>query len=142
MHRSRLTGLRRREVLFGLATLLGAGSPPAFGAAQMQTVVDQTGRTVTIPTHPQRVVSLFDVFITLPLYELGVPMVGSTRIGGRDVYALTDLYGKTADEAGLANVGSTGLSIDLERIASLAPDVIIADDSNLREVEQLARIAP
>lgn len=133
---------RRREVLLGLATLLGAGSTPAFGEARTQTVVDQTGRTVTIPTRPQRVVSLFDVFITLPLYELGAPLVGSTRMEDENVYALTDLYGKTADEAGLENVGLTGVSVDLERIASLAPDLIIADDNNLREAEQLARIAP
>lgn len=142
MHRPRFADQRRREMLLGLATLLGVGSTPAFGAAQMQTVVDQTGRTVTVPTHPQRVVSLFDIFITLPLYELGVPMVGSTRIGGRDVYALKDLYGITAEEVGLANVGSTDISVDIERVANLAPDLIIADDTNLPQVEQLSRIAP
>ena len=42
-------------------------------AADTQTFTDDLGRTVTVPLHPQRIVSLHDLDITIPLIELGVP---------------------------------------------------------------------
>jgi iron complex transport system substrate-binding protein len=50
-------------------------------AADTQTFTDDLGRTVTVPLHPQRIVSMHDLDITIPLIELGVPPVASH--GGR-----------------------------------------------------------
>ncbi len=40
-------------------------------------LIDDLGRQVTIPNHPQRIVSVYDIDITIPLIELGVMPVGS-----------------------------------------------------------------
>ncbi len=47
--------------------------------ADTQTFTDDLGRTVTVPLHPQRIVSLHDLDITIPLIELGVPPVVQPR---------------------------------------------------------------
>ncbi len=39
-------------------------------AADTQTFTDDLGRTVTVPLHPQRIVSLHDLDITIPLISL------------------------------------------------------------------------
>jgi ABC-type Fe3+-hydroxamate transport system, periplasmic component len=49
----------------------------AAAAADSQTFTDDLGRTVTVPLHPQRIVSMHDLDITIPLIELGVPPVAS-----------------------------------------------------------------
>lgn len=59
-------------------------------AADTQTFIDDLGRTVTVPLHPQRIVSMHDLDITIPLIELGVPPVashGRTRPDGSHFYA-------------------------------------------------------
>ena len=57
-----------------LLLLTGAVSA---AAPQTQTFTDDLGRTVTVPLHPQRIVSMHDLDITIPLIELGVPPVAS-----------------------------------------------------------------
>ena len=57
-----------------LLLLTGAVSA---AAPQTQTFTDDLGRTVTVPLHPQRIVSMHDLDITIPLIELGVPPIAS-----------------------------------------------------------------
>lgn len=118
--------MKRRQVIAGLVALLGAGATPGLGDAEMQPVIDQTGRSVTIPKRPQRVVSTLDVTITLPLYELRIPVVGSvTRSAEGTIFALDEFYNVTAAEAGIANIGTR--VYDLEKITALSPDLIVAE---------------
>ena len=49
----------------------------ASALAQTQAFTDDLGRVVQVPVHPQRIVSLHDLDITIPLIELGVPPVAS-----------------------------------------------------------------
>lgn len=49
-----------------LLLLTGAVSA---AAPQTQTFADDLGRTVTVPLHPQRIVSMHDLDITIPLIE-------------------------------------------------------------------------
>ncbi len=51
-----------------LLLLTGAVSA---AAPQTQTFTDDLGRTVTVLLHPQRIVSMHDLDITIPLIELG-----------------------------------------------------------------------
>ncbi len=46
-----------------LAVADGAVAPPT---PQTQTFTDDLGRTVTVPLHPQRIVSMHDLDITIP----------------------------------------------------------------------------
>jgi iron complex transport system substrate-binding protein len=55
--------------------LLAAGVTSA--AEVKHTFTDDLGRVVTVPLHPQRIVSMHDLDITIPLIELGVPPVAS-----------------------------------------------------------------
>ncbi len=57
-----------------LLLLTGAVSA---AAPQTQTFTDDLGRTVTVPLHPQRIVSMHDLDITIPLIELGAPPIAS-----------------------------------------------------------------
>ena len=118
----------RRDVIAGLAALLGTAGEHAFADASLKTVVDQTGRSTTIPKQPQRVISLSDMTLTAPLYELGVPVIGSTRTRD-DLHAFQELFGLTGKEAGIEDLGlNTGY--DIERIAALGPDLIVTDTFN------------
>ena len=57
---------------------------------QTQTFTDDLGRTVTVPLHPQRIVSMHDLDITIPLIELGAPPIashGRTRPDGSHICA-------------------------------------------------------
>src|SRR5690606_2836491 len=62
--------------LLATALLIAALSLPAL-AQETRSYTDDTGRVVDIPADPQRIVSLHDVSLTLPLLELGVIPVGS-----------------------------------------------------------------
>ncbi len=87
-------------------------------------VVDQLGRRVVVPPHPQRVVALAPS-ITEIVYALdrGGRLVGVTRFSDFPL-----------DAQSLAKVGSY-IHLDLERIVALAPDLCIAvKDGNPKSV--------
>ena len=49
---------------------------------QAKTFTDDLGRDVEVPDHPTRIISLYDVDVTIPLIELGVfPIASHGRIG-------------------------------------------------------------
>ncbi|STR47466.1 iron compound-binding protein of ABC transporter family [Klebsiella oxytoca] len=89
-------------------------------AADTQTFTDDLGRTVTVPRHPQRIVSMHDLDITIPLIELGVPPVashGRTRPDGSHfLRASAQLTGVDFDNSAIRFIGTA--DIDLEAVAA------------------------
>ena len=113
-------------------------------AADTQSFTDDLGRTVTVPAHPQRIVSLHDLDITLPLIELGVPPVashGRTRADGSHFLRSGALLtGVDFDNSTIRFIGTA--DIDIEAVAAMKPDLIITEPSRNTPVEQLEKIAP
>lgn len=58
------------RLLFSILLLVGVA---VQAAEPTQIFTDDLGRRVVVPRHPQRIVSLHDLDITIPLIELGVP---------------------------------------------------------------------
>ncbi|EIV5416581.1 iron-siderophore ABC transporter substrate-binding protein [Klebsiella aerogenes] len=116
----------------------------AAAAADSQTFTDDLGRTVTVPLHPQRIVSMHDLDITIPLIELGVPPVashGRTRPDGSHyLRSSAQLTGVDFDNSEIRFIGTA--DIDLEAVAAAKPDLIITEPSRHVSVDQLAKIAP
>lgn len=116
----------------------------AAAAADSQTFTDDLGRTVTVLLHPQRIVSMHDLDITIPLIELGVPPVashGRTRPDGSHyLRSSAQLTGVDFDNSEIRFIGTA--DIDLEAVAAAKPDLIITEPSRHVSVEQLAKIAP
>lgn len=135
--------LSRRALMTGLAagTALAAASP-AWAQGTTRMFEDDLG-LVEIPLKPQRIVSLNDVRVTIPLIEMGVMPVGSQGRIAPDgsVYLRSGMALVRTDfhNSDIAYVGSAP-EPDLEKIAALEPDLIITyADVNL---EQFRRIAP
>lgn len=128
-----------------LVLLLFSAASDAL-AQETRNTIDGTGREVTIPADPQRVVALHDAVIALPLYELGVPLAGSfgqvKRRGGTwDIFGLEELFGISAREAGIENIYS-GTSLDVEKIRALGPDLIVGSESDSGAISRMGSTAP
>ncbi|MEW5420998.1 ABC transporter substrate-binding protein [Amorphus sp. 3PC139-8] len=118
------------------------------GAAMAQTrpVTDDAGREVTIPEDPKRIVTLHEPLLTLPLLELGMPVVGSYGRGdnGESLLALDfieNVLGADGEALGISGIGAPG-NIDLERIRALEPDLIVGTEHDAQKADQLSAIAP
>lgn len=113
-------------------------------AEPTQQFTDDLGRTVTVPLHPQRIVSLHDLDITIPLIELGVPPVashGRTRADGSHFLRSSGLLtGVDFDNSSIQFIGTADM--DIEAIAAAKPDLIITEPSRNTAIEQLEKIAP
>ncbi len=101
------------------------------GAGQALTVVDQTGRSLTLPAPPGRIVSL-------------VPSVTEIlfAIGARDVLVgVTDFCDYPPEARRKAHVGDM-LNPNLEALITLKPDLVVATRSGNREetFDQLRRL--
>ncbi|MDE9580891.1 MULTISPECIES: iron-siderophore ABC transporter substrate-binding protein [Citrobacter] len=105
---------------------------------------DDLGRVVNVPLHPQRIVSLHDLDITIPLIELGVPPVashGRTRPDGSHFLRSGALLtGVDFDHSTIKFIGTA--DIDIEAIVAAKPDLIITEPSRHTPIEQLEKIAP
>ena len=100
-----------------LLLLTGPSAPPP----QTQTFTDDLGRTVTVPLHPQRIVSMHDLDITIPLIELGAPIAshGRTRPDGSHyLRSSAQLTGVDFDNSDIRFIGTA--DIDLEAVAAAA----------------------
>lgn len=119
-------------------------SAAASAAGPTQSFTDDLGRTVTVPLHPQRIVSLHDLDITIPLIELGVPPVashGRTRPDGSHFLRSSGLLtGVDFDNSTIRFIGTA--DIDIEAVAAAKPDLIITEPGRSTPVEQLEKIAP
>lgn len=129
------------RLLFSLLLLLGC-SVQAEVATRPFT--DDLGRVVNVPLHPQRIVSLHDLDITIPLIELGVPPVashGRTRPDGSHFLRSGALLtGVDFDNSTIKFIGTA--DIDIEAIVAAKPDLIITEPSRHTPIEQLEKIAP
>lgn len=109
-------------------------------------VTDSTGRKVEIPDAPQRIVSLHEPVLAVPMLELGLPVIG---IYGRDdqgnslmsVDFLANMLGRPADAPPITGIGPVG-NINLEKLRALAPDLVIGTDYDAVNVEKISAIAP
>jgi len=128
-------------IIVSAATL--AIALPAL-AQETRSYTDDAGRTVEVPVAAQRVVTLHDSSLTVPLLELGVTPVGSFGRPNADgsfyMRGASTLTGATFENSPIAYVG--GSPADLEAIAALEPDLIITTSFNETPVEQLEKIAP
>jgi iron complex transport system substrate-binding protein len=141
MTRRRLSqyALRTRTLRFvllatPLALLSAIGPSPCLLAAisgGAHEVIDETGRKVVVPEHPQRIISLAPS-ITETLYALGQ----DHKIAGDTEYCD---YPPAA--ASKPHIGAV-LNPSIEKIVALKPDLVIgAAEANRRETaDQLARV--
>lgn len=111
-----------------LCALPGASKPISDA---LHTVVDETGRRVAVPEHPQRIVSLAPS-ITETLYALGQ----DEKVAGD-----TDYCDYPPAATRKPHVGAV-LNPSIEKIVSLKPDLVIGiAEANRRETaDQLARL--
>jgi len=129
------------RLLFSLLLLVGFSTQ---AAETSQSFTDDLGRVVEVPRHPQRIVSLHDLDITIPLIELGVPPVashGRTRPDGSHfIRSSALLTGIDFDNSSIKFIGTA--DIDIEAIVAEKPDLIITQPGRGTPIEQLEKIAP
>lgn len=150
--------ITRREFVIGtsaIAALLmaGCGSDDDGAAGETgddtsypRTVVDDAGESVDLTTRPERIVCTANLWDLDALLSLGVSPV---QFGVRD---FSEFTGSTLgtwpwhEDAlqGVSNVEriSLGESINVEKIASARPDLIVGDDLLADVRSQLEAIAP
>ncbi|SFQ64171.1 iron complex transport system substrate-binding protein [Roseivivax halotolerans] len=137
-----------KRVLTTLAALAVMTSPAlAQDCAEGQRPHDHAAGNTCVPERPERIVSLHDLTITLPLVELGLTdrIVGSMGrledgASGPTLSTVPDLFGVDFDSADIEFLGVW--DYDLEAIASLQPDLIIGRPSEEEIYDQLSAIAP
>src|SRR5215831_2700717 len=115
------------RLLLRLALLLIVGIRPLVG----RTVTDETGRTVNVPDHPQRLISLAPS-VTEMVYALGC----DDRLVGDTEYCDYPPEAKRKPHVGAV------LNPSLEQIVALKPDLVLGiAEANRRETaEQLDRL--
>ena len=113
-------------------------------AQETRSFTDDAGRTVEILADPQRIASLQDLSITIPLIELGVYPVAShgrtTEAGEGFIRSSKVLTGVDFDNSDITFLGN--LPVDVEAVAAAEPDLIITTPWQTAPVEQLEAIAP
>lgn len=114
--------------------------------AQDTRVFDAENGTFEVPVVPLRIVALNDQILTLPLYELGAPVVGTSGRMGEDgkpfMRGGMDTFGINFENTDIAFVG-VGDGLDVEAIAALEPDLIIGLPYTEQSfIDQLQNIAP
>src|SRR5690606_29945464 len=124
--------------------VLALSVAPAF-AQETRSFTDDAGRSVEIPVDPQRIASLQDLSITIPLIELGVYPVAShgrtTEAGEGFIRSSKVLTGVDFDNSDIEFLGNA--PIDLEALAALEPDLIVVNPNwNYGSLEQVEIIAP
>lgn len=136
------------------ATLLSAALVlTACGGTPEETPAGDTGATgetrtvqadngsVEVPADPQRVVSIGNT--TLPFIDMGGAPVGVTEVGASELALVPEEQQATFEAATI--LGSSGDQVDMEQLAGLEPDLILAQfpESEFESVqEQLESIAP
>ncbi|QPF72900.1 iron-siderophore ABC transporter substrate-binding protein [Roseateles sp. DAIF2] len=130
---------KRRSLLLALPTLLLAALPALAqpAAAPTREISDASGRKLTVPAQPQRVLVLSEKDLDVAL-ALGVKPVGSTLGRGQ-----LSLPAYLMNQAGnLPNVGAFAQP-SMDRVLALRPDLILAGGfSDPQLLAQLSKIAP
>ncbi|MEO9902116.1 ABC transporter substrate-binding protein [Nisaea sp.] len=117
---------------------------PAIAAER--NVTDDTGRSLQIPTAPERIIVLHEPLLGVPIADLGLAPVGSygrSDDGGTQMSA--DFYrlvlGDRAPEQMPKGIGALG-NMDIEKMRALAPDLIIGTEHDREKAALLSSIAP
>ena len=121
----------RLIILFALSAALFLCAGDIAHAQPTRTLTDQTGRRVTVPLHPLRVIALAPSAM-----EIVCAVGGREQLAGR-----TRFSDYPAGAAGLPVVGSY-VHLDNEKIAALRPDLCIAlkDGTPYVTVQALKRL--
>ena len=114
--------LERKKTLITITLL--AALAAAVGYALDRRIVDQMGRTITVPENPKRIVSLAPN-ITEILFAVGA---------GEVVVGVSEFSDYPEAARSLPKVG-TYIKPNLERIVELSPDVVIATADGEKEKE-------
>ncbi len=113
-------------------------------ANQTRTFTDDLGRSVEVPVNPRRIAALHDIELTVPLLELGAPVVASHGRPGPDgspmIRSSRLLTGEEFAANGIADLGNN--PVDVEIVSKIAPDLIITTTWQKAEIAQLETIAP
>lgn len=144
-----MTPLRRHGAALAAAilsaalvlTACGSGGDDSGNAAGKTHSVKADNGTIEVPADPQRVVTIGNT--TLPFIDMGGEPVGVTEVSASEL-GLIPKEQKARFEAA-TNLGSSGDQVDMEKLASLKPDLILAQfpDSEFEQVEkELNSIAP
>ncbi len=104
-----------KPIIMGVVLLFAACGGPQQQASTADTVTDDYGRTVVVPTTPQRVVSLSPA-VTEIVFALGA---GDILVGR------TDFCEYPTEAASIPSVGGIS-NLNVERIVSLSPDLVIS----------------
>lgn len=107
---------------------------------------DHGGGTACIPEVPERIVALNDQLLTLPLVEMGAPVIGSAgRVDAEGTPYLRggmDTLGIDFANTDIAFVGTFN-RLDVEAIAALEPDLILGGGYNdAATLDRLEALAP
>jgi len=109
-----------------------------------KTFIDDAGRSVQIPDSAQRIATLHDSVLTIPLLELGIfPVASHGRVSASGVPFIRGSKGLTGydfDNSAITFVGSS--PIDIEKLASVKPDLIITTPWQKATLAQLETLAP
>lgn len=131
-------------ILSLLLMVLPLSAANAQPVTQPITLVDDLGRTVVLAQPATRIVSDYDVDVTIPLIELGVLPIAShgrlNRDGSPYLRSSKLLTGVDFDTADITFLGAA--EIDLEAVAALKPDLIITELSRSTPVAKLEQLAP
>jgi iron complex transport system substrate-binding protein len=145
-----MTLLRRRGAALAAAILSAAlvltgcgsdGNDSGDTAGETRTVKADNG-SIEVPTDPQRVVAIGNA--TLPFIDVGGKPVGVTFSPGTPTLETVPKEYRATFEAA-TDLGPSGSEVDLEKLASLKPDLILAvflQDDFDQVGEQLQSIAP
>lgn len=121
-----------------LAGCGGSESPTASGATRE--VTDVTGAAVTVPDHPERVVTLSEPTLDAAL-ALGVTPVGTVTGRGQGT-----VPAYLAEQAGQIEIVGSVAQPNLETIKGLDPDLILVDGTSINNnqplLDTLGQIAP
>lgn len=130
-----------KSLLLTLAVVLCTSIP---AVAEPLRLVDDLGRMVVLEHPATRIVSDYDIDVTIPLIELGVvPIASHGRIRGDGTPYLRSsklLTGVDFDNSDIIFLGAA--EIDLEKVAALKPDLIVTEVSRSTSVEKLEQLAP
>ncbi len=135
-----------RRTIVRAVFIAGIAATTLITSVQAATRVftDDLGREVEVPVQPERVATLHDSVLTIPLLELGVfPVASHGRVTNKDVPFIRGSKGLTGYDFDNSDIKFLGGSpVDIEKVASVKPDLIITTPWQKASIEQLQAIAP
>lgn len=137
--------MRNKLILAALTSLFATPILALDCESGMRPFTHSAGE-LCVPERPMRIVTMNDQILTLPLYELGAPLVGSLGRVADDgtpfMRGGMDTLGIDYSNTNITFVG-VGDEVDLEAIAALEPDLIVGITyTDPDTIEKLNLIAP